>query len=445
MKKLIMTVLALLLVLPILPSKAAGFSDVDLYEDEISWLAERGVIKGYPDGTFRPEEPINRLNAIQLILRDIGFTEEQIIKYSAKDPGFTDLRKGMYGYQEALIAHSLGFISGNKNENGELVFNAGAPINRSQIAKVLKNAYVIQAGGMGEPVTFKDTENLNRDLQSNVATLALAEITTGYQDGTFRPFENTSRQHFAVFMKRTFDYIDHPLIKTQVHFFGDDEGNAAVIEFVGESVALVDAGLGAAELDEQLTTLGLTTIETFIATELSGETLNGVTKDLFEKYNVQRAVDASDVTGTAYTELLEELDIERVRAVYDEPLVGSNETSNLFVEHMKDNMMVLDLGNGTVSIMLANSATTEMYNEAADFYFPFDVMQASRKVKVSDSTLNRIDPAHAILPSNYPVEFFRHLNRNDVYVYSPQDQYITTLSMTDGYYFFEQHALNVVE
>ncbi|KIL46672.1 hypothetical protein KP77_27990 [Jeotgalibacillus alimentarius] len=445
MKKLLMTVLALFLVLPILPSKAAGFTDVGMYEDEISWLVERGVINGYPDGTFRPEEPINRLNAIQLILRDIGFTELQIENYEAKDPGFADLSEGMYGYQEALIAHSLGFISGNTNENGELVFNAGAPINRSQIAKVLKNAYVIQAGGMGDPVTFKDTENLGPELRGNVATLALAEITTGYEDGTFRPFESTSRQHFAVFLKRTFDYIDQPLVKTQVHFLADDAGNAAVIEFNDGSTALIDAGLNAAELEKQLADLELERIDTFIATELSGETLQGITRDLFEKYDVQRAVDASDETGTGYTELLEELDIDRVAAVYDEPIAGDNKTANLFVKHMQDNMMVLRLGTGMTSVMFANSATSEMYDEAADFYFPFDIMQASRKVRVSDGVLNEIDPAHAILPSNHPFEFYRHLNRNGVYVYSPQDQYITTLSITDGYYFFEQPPLNEFE
>lgn len=40
-----------------------AFSDVDeghTFYDEIAWLARVGVAEGYPDGTYRPSQPVNR-------------------------------------------------------------------------------------------------------------------------------------------------------------------------------------------------------------------------------------------------------------------------------------------------------------------------------------------------------------------------------------------------
>lgn len=46
------------------------FSDVrhHVYEDEIVLLAARQVLSGFPDGTFRPEEPVTRARALRIIM-----------------------------------------------------------------------------------------------------------------------------------------------------------------------------------------------------------------------------------------------------------------------------------------------------------------------------------------------------------------------------------------
>lgn len=46
--------------------EAAGFPDVKAYQDEINYLVDRDIIRGNPDGTFKPEKTLNRLNAIQI-------------------------------------------------------------------------------------------------------------------------------------------------------------------------------------------------------------------------------------------------------------------------------------------------------------------------------------------------------------------------------------------
>ncbi len=53
---------------------AHSFSDVagSLYREEILVLKEEGILSGYPDDTFRPGEPINRLGFLTLLVRATG-------------------------------------------------------------------------------------------------------------------------------------------------------------------------------------------------------------------------------------------------------------------------------------------------------------------------------------------------------------------------------------
>ena len=53
-------------------TQANGFSDVDLedwYNNAVSTMARGGIIVGYPDGTFRPDAPITRAEAMTIINR----------------------------------------------------------------------------------------------------------------------------------------------------------------------------------------------------------------------------------------------------------------------------------------------------------------------------------------------------------------------------------------
>lgn len=54
---------------------AAEFSDVSaahLYRGEIETLADRAIVKGNPDGTFRPEKTVNRAEMLTLLYRATG-------------------------------------------------------------------------------------------------------------------------------------------------------------------------------------------------------------------------------------------------------------------------------------------------------------------------------------------------------------------------------------
>ncbi len=60
-------------------ARAASFSDVSLAHANaaaIDFLTKEGVIAGYPDGSFRPENPVNRAEALKILLLASGITAQ---------------------------------------------------------------------------------------------------------------------------------------------------------------------------------------------------------------------------------------------------------------------------------------------------------------------------------------------------------------------------------
>ncbi|MBE1556472.1 ankyrin repeat domain-containing protein [Sporosarcina limicola] len=172
---------------------AIGFTDVNLYKEEITYLADKGIIQGYPDGTFKPTQNLTRLQAVTMILR-----EKKITEYSAPNPNFTDVKPGSHGYEIIAKAVDLGFISGKTNKDGSKYFDASSPVTRGQMAKILVKGYQLSKK---EDVNFTDVVATN-SFKDYISVLSTENITKGYSDGSFKPNNNLSRQHFALFMAR---------------------------------------------------------------------------------------------------------------------------------------------------------------------------------------------------------------------------------------------------
>ncbi|MDC3415950.1 S-layer homology domain-containing protein [Aquibacillus salsiterrae] len=171
---------------------ANSFNDVDLYEAEINFLATSQVIKGYPDGSFKPNNPVTRLQAVQMILNEMG-----VDITNTTNPGFSDMKPGDYGYEEVAKAVELGFIRGKPDGS----FDPFTPLTRGQMAVILVNAYQLDGeyGGEFDDIPADDPK------REYVQKLAANNITNGYGNNTFKLSANISRAHFAVFMAKLLD------------------------------------------------------------------------------------------------------------------------------------------------------------------------------------------------------------------------------------------------
>lgn len=213
---------------------ATKFPDVTSFRDEILYLNEQGIINGYSDGNFGPKDPIKRVQAIIMIMRELKLDTTNV-----KDPGFKDLRPGDFGYNEVAKATEAGIISGVTKDQ----FNPNGQLTRSQMAKILAKAYDLKGVS---PFEFTDV-SFESWAYSFVDALAAHNITTGYPDGTFRPNETMTRMHFSAFMARFLNEEFKPVYEPIAYTMEEmalNEQSVVTIEVYDDKEELISQGSG---------------------------------------------------------------------------------------------------------------------------------------------------------------------------------------------------------
>ncbi|GGD20741.1 S-layer homology domain-containing protein [Pontibacillus salipaludis] len=158
--------------------------------EEIQYLEDQGIIKGYQDGTFRPGDNVSRMEAAIMLTRELGLSTE-----NRPNPNFDDIstEHPHYKYVAALVDE--GIIEGTDSNE----FQPDRNIKRIEMAAVLTRAYNLE----NEPISkeFDDVSG-NRKYVSEVVS---NRISVGFPDNTFRPNDPTTRAQFSIFLARTMD------------------------------------------------------------------------------------------------------------------------------------------------------------------------------------------------------------------------------------------------
>ncbi len=161
-------------------------------EKEIQELAEKGVIAGFLDGTFKPNLELNRGEAAILFARALD------LKAPESPAGFKDVAKSSVFYEAAHAAKAAGIFRGQGI--GE-TFGAGEKLNREQMASVLVRAFGLKA--TNEKVKLADLDSVSDAHRKDAEILYQNGITLGNGNGNFDPKGSVSRAHFAVFLSRS--------------------------------------------------------------------------------------------------------------------------------------------------------------------------------------------------------------------------------------------------
>ena len=107
---------------------AAGLSDIyagDWYANTVGYAVQKGIVSGYPDGTFKPNQPITRAEFSSIASRFAALTEE-------KDLTFSDLDASHWGYKAIRLAASNGWISGYPDNT----FRPEKAITRAEVTSI---------------------------------------------------------------------------------------------------------------------------------------------------------------------------------------------------------------------------------------------------------------------------------------------------------------------
>src|SRR3989339_134031 len=162
------------------PLASASFTDVatgSQYDAAITYLQDKGVIEGYEDGSFKPDQDVTRAEALKLILVGSGIATEELETYEFP---FSDLENGAWYLQYIDKGYELGIVGGY--EDG--TFKPNQNVNLVEALKMLLTAKGVDLSGIDVETSdwfapyIAYSENLNLiELQLPEQTLSRAEIS----------------------------------------------------------------------------------------------------------------------------------------------------------------------------------------------------------------------------------------------------------------------------
>ncbi|WP_082099674.1 S-layer homology domain-containing protein [Demequina maris] len=161
--------------------------------DAISWMVTNGYADGFPDGTYRPTNPVNRAQMARFLYRLAG---EPAVDTSS-GTSFWDVDALASNYTAIIWIEKQALADGFPDGS----YRPTSPINRAQMARFLYRL-------AGEPAVTLPTSSPFSDVApsaSNYAAIVWMSqvgIADGFADGTYRPTTAVNRAQMARFLLR---------------------------------------------------------------------------------------------------------------------------------------------------------------------------------------------------------------------------------------------------
>ncbi|CDQ18935.1 N-acetylmuramoyl-L-alanine amidase LytC precursor [Halobacillus karajensis] len=169
--------------------KASAFHDVpEKYETEIHYLIDRGIIKGYPNGNFGPDDPVTREQAATMVGRALGLDGRQ------RNTVFPEVDASSYASGYIQSAYEEGIITGFTDGT----YRPKKAMTRGGMAYLISKAFSLEEQSS---VWYSDVSRSGSQYEA-INKITTAGIANGYSDGTFRPTQSITRTEFSLLLAR---------------------------------------------------------------------------------------------------------------------------------------------------------------------------------------------------------------------------------------------------
>ncbi len=187
---LALAVMAATFIAPIAQAELGFTDDAEIpswAEEAIQELMDQGVVAGNDDGSFAPNRQLNRAEVSKVIVLASGVGMD-----TTGGPHFPDVEAGAWYYDYIETMYNYGWVNGYPDG----LFRPGVGINRSEIAKMVVNAFEIEQDLSGAP-HFDDVAESDW-FYGYVETAYNNGLMRGYGDGTFGPGNAVTRAETAL-------------------------------------------------------------------------------------------------------------------------------------------------------------------------------------------------------------------------------------------------------
>ena len=170
------------------------FKDVPIshsFFQAVMWGSGKGIVAGYSDGTFLPNNKVTRGQVAMFLWRAAGKPEP-----ATKGKPFKDVPTTHVYYKAILWANEKGIAKGFSDGT----FKPGDPCTRGQIVTFLWR-YKKQPAAKSGAKTFPDVPKTHTYYKA-IMWASSYGITTGFSDGKFKPDDTCTRGQCVTFLYR---------------------------------------------------------------------------------------------------------------------------------------------------------------------------------------------------------------------------------------------------
>ncbi len=183
--------------------------DSDFYaQTAIQKTAEMGFISGYPDYTFRPNQPLTRIQALVSLVNGLGLTGSNphiltIFSDRAEIPSYA-MQKVAIATQRNLVVNYPDLTKLNPNQDitrGEMVVFLYQALVATGKYSAITSPYIVNLSSTIP--SFSDIKN--HWAEEFIRRLADLDLIRGFNDGSFQPDQPINRGQYANLIAQIFN------------------------------------------------------------------------------------------------------------------------------------------------------------------------------------------------------------------------------------------------
>lgn len=173
----------------------------------ISKMQSKKIFTGYTDGTFQPNKPVTRAEAIVTAVRLLGLESEAKARPTNTSLNFKDAKHidKQFGWAKGYIQVALeqGLFDASED-----MLQPEKPATRVWVSTLLVRALGLQKEAlqqMNQLPNFTDAKQIPATSVGYVNVAVKQGLVTGYQNGSFQPNKPVTRAEMAALLDRTND------------------------------------------------------------------------------------------------------------------------------------------------------------------------------------------------------------------------------------------------
>lgn len=177
---------------PVTTPVQSGLTDISGHwaESTIKNLVSLGIVNGYEDNTYRPENSVTKGEYIKLLMS---------VTKSGTSTNFTQYRDVNASWAKGFISRAIELGICDNINSEDTIFGVDTPITRAEAASLMGR--LLASDKIGTP-NFTDTSAIPDWAINPIFASVELGLITGNDDGSFRPLNNLTRAEAATIIER---------------------------------------------------------------------------------------------------------------------------------------------------------------------------------------------------------------------------------------------------